>query len=336
MTFDFDNGFRPSKERVAGELERRRRLAANVVKFGISYLDDYCIGIHPTDLVIVCASSGAGKTSIAALIAQIAASAGKRVHFFALEAHETEIEQRMLFREVCDVLRQRELRPFPTFQQWFYDTVRVPDDVEEEARRRFEARVEGMFTFYRGEKFTADDITRRFAEVRASTDLIILDHLHYVDSDDGNENRAFKDITKAIRDAALAMEKPVIAIAHLRKRDRSRPRIIPELDDVHGGSDIVKIATKVIALAPARDRQDSDPSKANTYMQVIKDRFPGVSGYAALCAYDLRTMRYAERYVIGRLSAGGDAFENVADYAKPAWATRGMALGTEPPTARAQ
>lgn len=324
MSLEFDTGFKPSAERLEGELEQRRRLARGVIKFGISYLDDYCIGIHPTDLVILCASSGAGKTTIASLIAQIAAFGGKRVHFFALEAHEKEIEQRMLFREICDVLRQREMR-FPTFQQWLYDVSPLPDDIEHEARRRFERRVSGMHTFYRGEKFTADDITRRFAEVRASTDLIVLDHLHYVDSDDANENRAFKEITKAIRDAALAMEKPVIAVAHLRKRDRNRPRAIPELDDVHGGSDIVKIATKVIALAPARDNPNAEPGKAATYMQVIKDRFPGVSGYAALCTYDLRRMGYEERYIVGRLSAAGE-FENVP--LSPAWAARGVALGT--------
>lgn len=324
--FNFGEGFKPSSERLAGEREKRHALAGRVMPFGISYLDDYCVGIHPTDLVVLCAASGAGKTTIAALIAQMASARGKKVHFFALEAFKGEIEQRMLFRELCDVMREREFKGFITYQQWMYSTVETPEALELEAQRRFEKRVAGMFTYYRGEKFTADDITRRFAEVRASTDLIVLDHLHYVDSDDANENRALKEITKAIRDAALAMERPVIVVAHLRKRDRKNPRLIPEMEDVHGSSDVVKIATKVIALAPARDNPSGDPSKSNTYMQVVKDRITGATGYAAMCEYDLSKLQYSDTYVVGRLSFSGEEFEDIAK--KPHWAKRGHALGT--------
>lgn len=328
--FDFGDGFKSSRDRLEGERDKRLRQADLAMPFSIAYLDDFCLGIHPTDLVVLCASSGAGKTTIAALIAQLAAARGKRVHYFALEAHETEIEQRMLFREIGDVLRENRAHRFPTFQEWFYNTVPISPEIEIEARRRFEAKIDGMFTFYRGEKFTADDISRRFAAVRSETDLIVLDHLHYVDSDDANENRGLKEITKAIRDSALAMEKPVIVIAHLRKRDRNKPRLIPEMEDVHGSSDIVKIATKIIALAPARDRPSADPKFAATYMQVVKDRFIGTSGYAALCAYNLETLRYEESYVLGRLSFSGDEFEHVAESAKPRWAKRGMCFGTPP------
>lgn len=328
--FNFGEGFKPSGERLDGEREKRLALAARAMPFGISYLDDYCIGIHPTDLVVLCAASGAGKTTIAALIAQLAAARGKRVHFFALEAHKGEIEQRMLFREVCDLIRERGEQRFITFQQWMYASTPFPEDLEKEALRRFRGRVDGMFTYYRGERFTAEHIQRHFAEVRAETDLILLDHLHYIDSDDPNDNRALKDITKTIRDAALAMERPVIVVAHLRKRDRNKPRLIPDMDDVHGSSDIVKIATKVIALAPARDRVSSDPSVSNTYMQVVKDRFPGTNGYAALCQYDLRTLRYRDQYTVGRLSFSGDEFEYLSEEQRPTWAKRGICPGTPP------
>lgn len=325
---DFGDGFKPSRERLAGEREKRLDLAGRVMPFGVAYLDEFCLGIHPTDLVLLCASSGAGKTTIAALIAQLAAARGKRVHFFALEAHKAEIEQRMLFRELCDVMRERGAPRLLTFQQWMYNTVEVPLFLENEARARFDTRVAGMFTFYRGQSFTANDITKRFEEVRAQTDLIVLDHLHYVDTDDVNENRGLKEITKAIRDSALAMERPVIVVAHLRKRDRNKPRLIPDLEDVHGSSDIIKIATKVIALAPARDKASGDPGVSNTYIQVVKDRFVGVNGHAALCQYDLRTLRYRDQYIVGRLSFGGDAFENISAAERPAWCRSGLCLGT--------
>lgn len=321
--------FRPSCERLDGESERRLALAARVVPFGVGYLDDYCLGIHPTDLVVLCAATGAGKTTIAALIAQLAAARGKRVHFFALEAHKGEIEQRMLFREIADLARSRRERRI-TFQQWIYATEQYPEDLEKEALRRFRERALGMFTYYRGEKFTAEHIQTHFAAVREETDLVVLDHLHYVDSDDPSDNRAMKDITKTIRDAALAMERPVIVVAHLRKRDRNNPRLIPDAEDVHGSSDIVKIATKIVALAPARDRPSADPRVAATYVQVVKDRLVGMAGHAALCSYNLETLRYEETYSLGRLSAGGDAWVAIPEENRPHWAKHALCFGTPP------
>lgn len=328
------DAFKTVGERLADEREMRLRLADRVMPFNVSYLDDCCLGIYPTDLIVVCAASGAGKTSIAALISQLAAAQGRRVHFFALEAHRSEIEQRMLFREICNVLRERGVyEPRVTFQSWMYGFVEniVTEAIEDQARQRLTDEGSTMRTYYRGQAFTPEDITATFSAVRNETDLIVLDHLHYVDGDDPNENRVLKQATRAIRDSALAMERPVVVVAHLRKKDRGRPRLIPDIDDVHGASDIVKIATKVIMLAPARDQQSADPGVASTYMQVVKDRFAGVSGWAALCAYDLRTLRYREHYVIGRLSFNGEEFENVPRHAKPLWAVHGNATGTPPP-----
>lgn len=337
MSGDFDfglDGFKSSVERLGEEREQRLRHQERIQPFNVGYLDDCCLGIYPTDLVVVCAASGAGKTSIAALMAQFASAQGRRVHFFALEAHKSEIEQRMLFRSICDVLRERGKSTWGvTFQRWMYGwcSQAVTEEVELAARARLGDDLAQQRTFYRGEKFTAEDITRLFLAVQHETDLIVLDHLHYVDSDDANENRGMRAATKAIRDAALSMEKPVIVVAHMRKKDRAgKQRIIPDIDDVHGSSDIVKIATKVVMLAPARDRAAKQPGIANTYLQVVKDRFAGVAGYAALCAYDLRTLRYHDEYVVGRLSFMGDKLQELPPSQKPEWAVRGIATGKEP------
>ncbi len=239
------------------------------------------------------------------------------------------IEQRMLFREVCEVLREKydQLRHLRlTFAEWMYGTGNIPDDVEQEARCRLQEKTLGLKTYYRDRSFTPEDITRQFLAIQNETDLIVLDHLHYVDSDDANENRALRSATRAIREAALDMEKPVIVVAHLRKKDSRKPRLIPDIDDVHGSSDIVKIATKVIMLAPARDQACTEPHVANTYMQVVKDRFAGFNGYAAVLQYDLKTLTYRDSYVVGRLNFGGDEFEPTKAVDRPHWAKRAVLL----------
>lgn len=323
--FDFGNHFQPAADRLATEHIHRKRLAEKVIPFNVAFLDDVALGIYPTDLIVVSAASGAGKTTIAALLSQLATAQGRVVHFFALEAHRAEIEQRMLFREVVDVCREKIGKHVRlTFGEWLYGKACIPDAVEEEARSRLAEQTLGLKTYYRERDFTHEDITRLFLSIQNETDLIVLDHLHYVDSDDANENRALKATAKAIRDAALGMEKPVIVVAHLRKKDRSNPRLIPEKDDVHGASDIVKVATKVIMLAPARDQQSSDPSVSSTYVQVVKDRFQGENGFAAVLQYDLCTLRYRDPYILGRLNFAGDEFEPTPSNVMPSWAKRAI------------
>jgi replicative DNA helicase len=315
------NGFKPAAERLAEEGELRRRRAARVLPWNITFLDDIALGIYPTDLIVLCAASGAGKTTVAALISQLAASQGRLVHFFALEAHRSEIEQRMLFRTIRDVMRERGQRAWLTFAEWMHGRP-VPTGIEDEARARLIEQTMGLRTYYREQRFTAEDIARLFAAIQHETDLIVLDHLHYVDSDDRNENSAIREATRSVRDIALAIEKPVVVIAHLRKKDAKRPRIIPDIDDVHGSSEIVKVATKVVMLAPARASLADKPGVANTYMQVVKDRFVGATGYAGMLRYDLQTLQYQAEYVLGRLNFNGDAFEALEAGSLPYWARR--------------
>lgn len=317
------DAFRTVSQRLKEEAPHRRRLAAKVSKFNIQYLDDCCGGIYPTDLILLCAASGAGKTTIAALVAQMASAQGRRVHFFALEAHKAEIEQRIKFREICGVLRAAgKMHGGITYRAWLYGELSdaITPAVELSAEQALGTSMDNLRTFYRDHEFTASDITRLFRAVQDDTDLIILDHLHYIDADDSDgENRGLKEITRAIRNAALAIEKPVIVVAHLRKRDRNKPRLIPDIDDVHGSSDIVKIATKVIMLAPSREM--CEPGIARTYMQVVKDRFAGVQGIAAECRYDLRELNYGKQYTLGRLAAGGDRFDALPSNERPKWAS---------------
>lgn len=319
-------GFVRSVERLQSEGEKRRELAARVIPFNVSYLDDCCLGIYPTDLIVMSAAPGAGKTTLGALLAQKASASGRRVNFFALEAHRNEIEQRMFFRELYATARDRGIpREGLSFQRWMYGQCESFAFLESDARERLEMRLINCSTFYRETAFNHEDVTKTFLAVRGETDLIVLDHLHYVDLDPGNENAELKRVIKAIRDAALDMEIPVIVIAHLRKKDMRAKRIIPDIDDIHGSSDIVKVATKVVLMAPGRSLPQSDKQRvAMTIMQVAKDRFAGTNGFAAVMQYDLESLEYRDTYALGRLTPGADSFEDTPS--PPAWAKRAVSI----------
>ena len=177
-------------------------------------------------------------------------------------------------------------------------------------------------TYYRGTEFNVETLDRLFRAIQDETDLIILDHLHYVDSDEPNENRAYKQIVKRIRDISLTVGVPVLLIAHLRKKDRGVRTLVPDIDDFHGSSDITKIATKVILLAPATDQPAESPSHLwATYVHCPKDRMDGsTKNYVARVPFDVRLGTYLDAYELGRQSPGGDEFVTLHRGELPHWA----------------
>lgn len=323
---DFGLDFKSSAARLSGERAARRELVARELKFGVAYLDDAFGGIVPNDLVLLGARSNVGKTALATIIAQGNAAAGKRVTYFALEAEEREIERRMKYAIIAGKVFDRgtwQQRDRMGFRDWWrgkLDDFIEPFEVEAEAdvARRFAT----METYYRGIDFNIDHLERMFRAVQDRSDLIILDHLHYVDIDaDQSENQAYKAVVKKIRDISLTIGVPVLVIAHLRKKTIGSKSLAPDLDDFHGTSDITKIATKCVLLSPAYDQATTKPWLWKTYVTIPKDRMDGSNrNFAALMAFNARTGMYEADYELGRFTPGNEKFATLSAGDMPRWA----------------
>lgn len=314
--------FASSSERLRGEADERATLVARELPFGIAFLDDVCRGILPHDLVLLGAYTGVGKTAMASLIAFCNVLRGKRVYYFALEAEPREIERRLKYAMMAQRAMVKRIAGWGgmNYPDWYRGKFpqidqALSDDIERVLAEKFAT----LFTLYRGTEFTITDVERLFKAVATKADLIVLDHLHYVDTDDEiGENASVKRIVKKIRDTSLATGIPCIVVAHLRKGDRSKPRLVPSLDDFHGSSDISKIATKAILLSASREKPIQ--GIAGTYISVPKDRMAGATKLVALSGYDIRSSTYESTYTLGRLSFAGDQFEPLETKDYPAWA----------------
>lgn len=325
-------GFRTSSSRVRDANAQRLENLKAVQPYSVSYLDDELLGIHPNDIIVVMAATGAGKTTLGSILAQRAAENGKRVRFFALEAYQNEIEIRTLYREVCHLAQGAGVwRPWMTQQLWIKKGIEELDEFTEKAMQNIERRLEKLETYYRGTRFDREDIEREFMASKGEVDLIVLDHLHYIDSDGPNENQELKKVIQVIRDCGQALRVPVVVIAHIRKKSggRNDDRWIPSVDDLHGSSDVAKIATTIIAVAPARDEDfaSKEPGISNTFMSVLKDRIGGDKGYAALMRYDLGAMQYRRTYRMC-IRLGNGKVKYVTK--NPAWANNAMPVESSP------
>lgn len=317
--------FKSVAERIAAERTKRLELAGRVLTFGVRFLDVALGGIFPNDLVILGAKTGRGKTALATRIALRNAAQGKRVHYFALEAEEDEIERRMKFSLLAEWFRERRnydaLRRL-NYLDWYSgkcdeDTAKIEPLVDEMIGSKYRT----LRTFYRSADFYAEHFEQLAKQVQDESDLLILDHLHYVDSDDANENAGYKRIVKKIRDTALDAGKPVLVVAHLRKSSSNRmAEPVPGIEDFHGTSDVPKIATKAIILAPAPSEPGGDPNLCPTYIAPVKCRADGSrTRYVGRCLFDVRRGAYDDEYDLGQID--GDDFVKVDEQYRPRWAT---------------
>lgn len=292
----------------------RQLTGAQIIPFGVKFLDEALRGIFPTDIVLLGARTGAGKTQLATQIALNACRMHKNVWFYALEADKGEIVRRMLFGEVGKLLSKLEHHQKPLFRFRYANYIAGDYDIlwgedlkklEDRAWKNIGFDCLNLKTIYRDKGFTVKDFCRSVEAAKVEgAQLIILDHLHYFDwSATASEYEELKNAVKLIRDLALKHEIPIVLIAHLRKKDRGSKAIIPDIDDFHGSSDISKIATKAIMLARAPMKTAS--GKTASYLYIAKARTAGdAMYYAGVVAYDRNTGSYDDKYVISKVNFG--------------------------------
>jgi DnaB-like helicase C terminal domain len=325
------------RDRVTDERIQRISQSSECLSFGVKFLDECLGGIYSNDLIIYGAKTGIGKTQLATITAMANASAGKRVHFFALEAEANEIERRIKYQILAEAFFKHLKKDFPTvhlnYMDWYYGKLdQSLGKVEPEIDAMMKDLYPNLWTFYRTGDFTVQDFEKQILAIQDQTDLVIVDHLHYFDFEDDNENRAMKATVKKIRDLALLIGKPVILIAHMRKSDRRAKQVVPGADEFHGSSDITKIATKVVTLAPCLESEGRG-NRWPTYIRAVKCRVDGArTKYVGLTSFNADTNTYERKYYLGKLNPSEEAYQAVeAEENLPYWAKSGQQTpGGEP------
>jgi len=308
--------------------ERKQRdLGIKTMRFGIDFLDDALRGIFPDDLILLGAPSGVGKTQLCCNIALANIADGRKVHYIALEAGEFEIERRLKYPLVMEYFYSDQQRPrlgqritFPDWLMGKYKTELAP--YEDKAEKFFATAFKDLMLYYKQDKFGITDLIQSVHYCAKETDLIIVDHVHYFDFDDDNENRAIKDIAKAVRSLALEEQRPIILVAHLRKRDRGNDDLVAGMEEFHGSSDLFKIATKVITVSPGNM---TESGLIETFFRCPKNRIDGsVTRFSARELYNPKKGEYEKsKYQLGwaeqKRSKG---FASLDGNLYPAWAGR--------------
>ncbi len=210
------------------------------VPTGFSKLDKLLGGFQKSDLVVLAARPGVGKTSLALNFALNASRRyGQRVAFFSLEMSNEQLVQRLLSSETG--INQQKLR--------------LGDINEEEWRLLMEAAGELSETML----FIDDTPAMSALELRTKArrlqaehglDMVIVDYLQLMRSDARVENRVqeISYITRSLKSLARELEAPLIALSQLSRAVESRSDHKPILSDLRESGSIEQDADIVMFI----------------------------------------------------------------------------------------
>ncbi len=240
---DNTKGLEPLSQVVMREFDRLDALNNNTdsalrpIPSGIGQLDKVITGLNRSDLILLAARPGMGKTSFALNIARNVAVTGKKtVAFFSLEMSREQLASRLLSSEA--LVQGTKLR-----------TGNLND--EEWVRLVAAGDVISQSSFYLDDtpSVTVSDIKAKLRRLR-NIDLVIIDYLQLMTSGRRIDNRVqeVSEITRNLKILAKEINVPVIVLSQLNRSAEARSDHRPMLSDLRESGSIEQDADIVLLL----------------------------------------------------------------------------------------
>jgi len=227
---------------------------------GISALDKMITGLNKSDLIILGARPGMGKTSFALnIVRNVAVGTGKTVCFFSLEMTRDQLAQRMLSSEAG--IKSEKLR-----------TGELEADEWARLTQAGENLSSANIYFDETSSITVPEMKAKLRRMK-KVDLVVIDYLGLMKSARNTENRVqeVSEITRNLKIMAKELKVPVIACAQLSRGTETKGKSHkPALSDLRESGSIEQDADIVLFLyrdtyydnEKADDEDKADPNKA--------------------------------------------------------------------------
>ena len=192
---------------------------------GLTDLDRAISGLNKSDLILLAARPGMGKTSMALnILLEAGKKSGKNVAFFSLEMSREQLALRLISSE-CFVDNKKLVTGKLTEEDW--EKVAVAAD-----------------SLNRSRIFIDDDSSVSVADISAkcrrmdNLGLVIIDYLQLMQSAGGrtysgeNRQQVVSDISRALKIMAKELDVPVLCLSQLSRANESRSDKRPMLSDL--------------------------------------------------------------------------------------------------------
>lgn len=219
---------------------------------GIGELDQTLTGLNKSDLIILGARPGMGKTSFALNIARnVAVNSRKTVCFFSLEMSRDQLAQRLLSNEAA--IESGHLR----------DSSLMTDGEWARLAQAAEQLSNADIYVDQTPSITVPEMKAKLRRMK-KVDLVIIDYLGLMTSPKAKEGRVqeVSDITRNLKIMAKELMVPVIACAQLSRGTEVKGKSHkPQLSDLRDSGSIEQDADIVLFLYREKyyDAENTDP-----------------------------------------------------------------------------
>lgn len=261
---------------------------------GFSELDKIITGLNRSDLIIVGARPGMGKTAFALNVARnVAVQSGKTVCFFSLEMSRDQLAQRLLSSEAMiesGKMRTGDLTP----DEW---TRLTQAGLNLSSAKMYIDETPGI---------TVPEMKAKLRRMKDKPDLVIIDYLGLIQSAKRTENRVqeVSDITRNLKIMAKEMQIPVIVCAQLSRgtevKGKSHKPALSDLREsgsIEQDADIVLFMYRDIYYKNENDDPNNQIDEHKAECIVAKNRHGGLDSVDLY--WDGMYTRFSTRDVIG-------------------------------------
>lgn len=233
-------------------------------------IDKLLVGMGKSDLILVGARPGMGKTSFCLNIAsQVALKAKKTVAVFSLEMSCEQLVSRMLSSEA--LIDSYKMRKGDLNEDDWVKLARASDVL---------SQADILIDDTSG--ITVTGMKAKLRRVK-NLGLVVIDYLQLMQSDRRNDNRVQEvaEISRALKLMAKDLEVPVITCAQLSRGPESRTDKTPMLSDLRDSGAIEQDADTVMFLY-RDDYYKNDPENQNIAECIIAKNRHGSTGKVKL------------------------------------------------------
>lgn len=268
---DFKEGSKKLLEDVHTNVYNRDNGMQTGYKTGFETFDKHTGGLHNSDLTIIAARPGMGKTAVAVKIGVELAKLDCSVMFFSLEMSALQLMQRAAAGE-SDItyrkMRSGELNQ-DELDRIVYATERIenlPFKIDDKAG----ATIEYISASARQQK------------LKGGLGAIFVDYLQLISSTGkhGSREQEVSHITRMLKILAKELDVPVIALSQLNREVDNRTNNRPKLSDLRESGAIEQDADNVIFIYRPWVYSKSDEDLGDIFLLMEKCRSGGTGDFA--------------------------------------------------------
>lgn len=240
---DVLRGSKKNKSKTLAEITKENKDSyfcennAPKILLGFEKLDDLLGGLEGGDMIVIGARPGVGKSALVTQITSNLSKIGKRIGFFNLEMQTKQMYERFVVSESgIGLTRLKRATRFLGDEKERFDKA---NEVLEKSEN---------IIITTGSK-SAGDI--RAESLHMDYDVIIIDYLQLVKTDSrykGNRTAEVGQISKTIKELAMELNIPIIALSQLNRVSQMRDDKEPTMSELREAGDIEQDASVIILL----------------------------------------------------------------------------------------